>query len=133
MHLLDAEAERLRGEGNAAFKAKKFEEALDLYTKALRHAAPGPAAAIVFSNRAATLQKLSLISEAEQDCALAISCDKVNTRRRPIIASSHHMSLVMIVAPRLVQNPACSLTSHRLSLPELADSALKRSWIKLAV
>lgn len=76
--LLIAEAERLKAEGNSAFKKGKLDEALSTYTKALRHALPGSCAAVLFSNRAATLQRLSCLSEAEQDCALAISCDKAS-------------------------------------------------------
>ncbi|PAA94408.1 hypothetical protein BOX15_Mlig007117g1 [Macrostomum lignano] len=65
-------AESKKAAGNEAFKAGKFEEAVELYTKATQL---NPESAVYFSNRAMALLKLERFAAAEADCCSALELD----------------------------------------------------------
>ena len=64
-----AAADALRLQGNEAFGAARYEEAVGLYTDALSHA---PRSAVLYANRALALLKLHAYAEAEEDCDAAL-------------------------------------------------------------
>jgi tetratricopeptide (TPR) repeat protein len=74
-----AEAAAQRQLGNAAFRRGAFAEAADVYSAALRlcPGGDGAAAAPLFANRAAALQRLGHAAAAERDCSRAIALDAV--------------------------------------------------------
>jgi len=67
-----AAAEALKANGNAAFGAARYEEAVGLYTDALGHA---PRNAVLYANRALALLKLNAHAEAEEDCDASLLLD----------------------------------------------------------
>jgi len=65
-----AERERLRNEGNIAYKAGRFEDAAELYAQAIA-AVPDVPDATCLANRAAALLQLGRLDEALADCQAA--------------------------------------------------------------
>ncbi|KAM0791868.1 hypothetical protein ACM66B_004125 [Microbotryomycetes sp. NB124-2] len=78
---LSAEAQEAKDQGDAAFKAKDFDRALEHYSKALEHA---PESAHVFANRSLVHLKLGnsslAISDAEKSINLSPSWGKAYVR-----------------------------------------------------
>ncbi|XP_077298366.1 unc-45 myosin chaperone [Arctopsyche grandis] len=72
------EAEQLKSEGNAAFGEGRFEQAVELYSRALKRAGSGGAAgdsrdvAVYYKNRAAAHLKLGHAQSALDDCEAAL-------------------------------------------------------------
>jgi len=69
------EANRLKVDGNKAMARKEYEEAIKLYSMALRLAPAGPQSHVFFSNRAAALCYLERYEEAELDAERALALD----------------------------------------------------------
>ena len=67
-----AASEAMRLQGNEAFGATRYEEAVGLYTDALGHT---PRSAVLYANRALALLKLGANAEAEEDCDAALLID----------------------------------------------------------
>ncbi|CAN9500846.1 unnamed protein product [Ophioblennius macclurei] len=67
-----AEAERLKSDGNDQMKVENFSAAISFYSKAI---AINPQNAVYYCNRAAALSKLGNYSGAVQDCEAAINID----------------------------------------------------------
>jgi len=67
-----AAAEALKVQGNNAFAAARYEDAIGMYTDALGHA---PRNAVLYANRALSLLKLHAHAEAEEDCDAALLLD----------------------------------------------------------
>ena len=65
-------SDALRVQGNNAFGAARYEEAVGLYTDALGHT---PRSAVLYANRALALLKLAANVEAEEDCDAALLID----------------------------------------------------------
>ena len=65
-------AEARKNDGNAAYKAGLYEEALTLYSQAVYH---NPNSAVYYSNRSAALMMLDRYQEALDDCTQAIKLD----------------------------------------------------------
>ncbi|KAG8345002.1 putative Tetratricopeptide repeat [Trypanosoma vivax] len=65
--------EELKGKGNDAFKAKKFEEAIEWYTKAIDLDPKAESSAPLYSNRAACWQNLGKFDNALADSESCIS------------------------------------------------------------
>lgn len=63
--------------GNTAYKAGRYEEACEHYTKAIHH---NPNNATYWSNRSAALMMLQDFSSAIDDCAQAIKLDEAFTK-----------------------------------------------------
>ena len=72
------EAERLKEEGNAAFRAKKFDEAVRLYGAAIA-ASPAPVS-VYFSNRAAAFLLQNKLDEALADARESVRLDPSNSK-----------------------------------------------------
>ena len=72
--MTDAEAERLRLQGNDAFNKKDWERAADLYQRSIEHNG-GKNSAKTYSNLAATFCKLSQFDEASRAAARATAVD----------------------------------------------------------
>ena len=72
-------ADELRRRGNATFEAARYEEAVALYTEALRRA---PRAAALYANRALALLKLRAHAEVEEDCSAALALDPAHVKAR---------------------------------------------------
>ena len=68
-----AAADALKAQGNAAFGAARYEEAVGLYTDALGHT---PRSAVLYANRALALLKLGAHAEAEEDCGASLLIDR---------------------------------------------------------
>jgi len=66
------EAERLKGEGNAAISRGQNEEAVDFYGRAIDL---NPTVAVYYANRSVAFDKLGRTEEAIQDCRQAIELD----------------------------------------------------------
>ena len=66
-------AEEHKARGNEAYKAGKYDEACQQYTKAIFH---NPNCATYWSNRSAALMMLQKYSSALEDCAQAIKLDE---------------------------------------------------------
>ncbi|OQR66579.1 small glutamine-rich tetratricopeptide repeat-containing protein alpha-like [Tropilaelaps mercedesae] len=66
------EAEAAKLEGNELLKAEKYQEALEMYSKAIDL---DPYNAVYFCNRAAAFSKLDKSSEAIEDCEAALKID----------------------------------------------------------
>lgn len=64
--------EALKNKGNDLFKAKKFKEAIEYYTKAIKVKEDE---AILYSNRAICYLNLNKYFDAKEDCDLAIKID----------------------------------------------------------
>lgn len=78
-------AQHLKGLGNKAYSSKKFEEAIEHYTKAIA-AAPS---AVFFSNRAACFANLNKPQEVIKDCNEALKIDRTYVKalnRRAVAA-----------------------------------------------
>jgi len=67
---LTIKADELKGQGNACFKAKKWKEALEWYTKAIEMG--GEKTATYYSNRATVHYKLESYGSAELDATTAV-------------------------------------------------------------
>lgn len=67
-----AEAERLKSDGNEQMKVENYAAAVSFYSKAI---SINPQNAVYYCNRAAALSKLSNYSGAVQDCERAINID----------------------------------------------------------
>merc|ERR1712018_35910 len=65
------QAQRLKNEGNAFMKEKKFQEAVDKYSEAIKV----QESAVFYCNRAAAYTSMENYEEALQDCKKAISFD----------------------------------------------------------
>lgn len=65
----------LKSAGNTAVTGKKYEQAVEHYTKALALQPSAGYAALLHSNRAAALQSLDRLAEALADCGRAIALD----------------------------------------------------------
>jgi Asp-tRNA(Asn)/Glu-tRNA(Gln) amidotransferase A subunit family amidase len=65
-------AEVAKEEGNAAFKAGRYDEAVKRYSEAIQYK---PHAAVYFSNRAMAYLKLGIYTAAEADCDAALELD----------------------------------------------------------
>jgi Asp-tRNA(Asn)/Glu-tRNA(Gln) amidotransferase A subunit family amidase len=65
-------AERSKEEGNAAFKAGRYNEAVKRYSEAIQY---NPQIAVYFSNRAMAYLKLGSYTAAEADCDAALELD----------------------------------------------------------
>lgn len=70
-------AELLKEKGNAAFKGKQWNKAVNYYSEALKLNRKN---ATYFCNRAAAYLELGLFQQAEDDCSQAISLDKKNVK-----------------------------------------------------
>lgn len=81
-----ARAERLKTEGNTLLKAKKYEEALEQYTRCIELDDKN---AVYFSNRAAAKIMLSRFSEAVDDCKRSIALDGKFMRPREKLATAY--------------------------------------------
>ena len=68
----EAEADALRQQGNAAFKAGDYASAAACYSQGI---ALSPASAVLFANRAMALLKLGDFAAAEADCDAALAID----------------------------------------------------------
>ena len=66
------EAERLKTEGNNLMRTEKFQEALDMYTKAIELDGSNP---VFYCNRAAAHSKMNNHHLAIEDCQRAIDMD----------------------------------------------------------
>lgn len=75
-------AELLKEKGNDAFKAASFEQAIDLYTQAIKAAADdaAPLALSCFNNRAACHQQLSNFSAVIRDCTHVLEFEPENQK-----------------------------------------------------
>ena len=72
MEKQESESEVLKNEGNALFKAAKYEEANEKYTKALESSKEEKLIAICYANRAFCQIKLENYGTALEDSQLAI-------------------------------------------------------------
>jgi len=70
-------AEASREDGNSAFRAGKYREAVDWYTKAIELES---AKAVAYSNRAMAYLKLECFAEAESDATEALELDSKNVK-----------------------------------------------------
>ncbi|KAL9238352.1 hypothetical protein vseg_012784 [Gypsophila vaccaria] len=70
-------AELLKEKGNAAYKGKQWNKAVNFYTEAIKLNGKN---ATYFSNRAAAYLELACFQKAEEDCTQAISLDKKNVK-----------------------------------------------------
>ncbi|KAK9690845.1 hypothetical protein RND81_09G157800 [Saponaria officinalis] len=70
-------AELLKEKGNAAYKGKQWNKAVNFYTEAIKLNGMN---ATYFSNRAAAYLELACFQKAEEDCTQAISLDKKNVK-----------------------------------------------------
>nr|XP_058961372.1 tetratricopeptide repeat protein 12-like isoform X1 [Pocillopora verrucosa] len=68
----EAEAEKLKGKGNAAFKEGNYPEAISNYTVAITKSGSNP---VLYTNRAQAYIKLNDFNSAIQDCNLALKID----------------------------------------------------------
>lgn len=68
MTITNMEAEKFKNEGNQAFAAGKYEEAIELYTKAVKAGGEDREVAVFHKNRAAAYLKLDQYKEAVDDC-----------------------------------------------------------------
>jgi len=68
----ETDAERLKEEGNAAFKAGRYDDAARRYSEAIQR---NPDNAVYYSNRAMANLKLGLYSFAEGDCDTALEIE----------------------------------------------------------
>lgn len=73
----NAEAENLKGQGNVAMQAKKYDEAIELYSRAIEIQPTNP---IYLSNRAAAYSATRQHEEARQDAELAVAADPKYTK-----------------------------------------------------
>ena len=80
------EAEALKVEGNNKLKAKDYNAALDLYTKAIELDGDN---AVFYSNRAAANLLLRRFTEAVDDCKRAINLDREFLRPRERLAAAY--------------------------------------------
>lgn len=67
------EAERLNSAGNALMQQKKFQEALDTYTSAIKLAPAGPNSHVYFSNRSAAYLSLNEYERSIRDCEYSLA------------------------------------------------------------
>ncbi|PFX15385.1 Tetratricopeptide repeat protein 12 [Stylophora pistillata] len=68
----EAEAEKLKGKGNAAFKEGNYSEAISNYSMAISQSGSNP---VLYTNRAQAYIKLNDFDSAIQDCNLALKID----------------------------------------------------------
>ncbi|KAF2762036.1 small glutamine-rich tetratricopeptide repeat-containing protein A [Pseudovirgaria hyperparasitica] len=71
------EAEKLKGQGNAAMQKKDYKSAIEFYTKALDLTPLNP---IYLSNRAAAYSGSQMHEEAKQDAEMAVAADPKYTK-----------------------------------------------------
>lgn len=98
-------AVELKGQGNACFSRREFQQALGLYSQALRYipisseGTDETLLATLYVNRASTMHKLGLLEECLRDCERAISVSpnyaKAFYRRGMVHASSGNYSSAM--------------------------------------
>lgn len=72
-----AASEALRAQGNTAFGAAQYEDAVEAYTAALELT---PRSAVLYANRALALLKLRLAAEADEDCTAALEIDSKHVK-----------------------------------------------------
>ncbi|CAI5469369.1 unnamed protein product [Closterium sp. Yama58-4] len=72
-----SQAEIAKEKGNKAYKQKKYQEAVDHYTTAIRHDSKN---ATYYSNRAMAYLNLHNFEQVEADCTAALSLDKKNVK-----------------------------------------------------
>ena len=82
-----AASDALKLQGNDAFGAARYEEAVGLYTDALGHA---PRNGVLYANRALALLKLHAHAEAEEDCDAALLLDPSNVKAMLRRAQARH-------------------------------------------
>ncbi|KAG0471637.1 hypothetical protein HPP92_016183, partial [Vanilla planifolia] len=70
-------SELLKEKGNAAFKGKQWNKAVNFYTEAIKL---NDSNATLYSNRAAAYLELGCFQQAEADCSQAIFLDKKNVK-----------------------------------------------------
>ncbi|CAN6543828.1 unnamed protein product [Malus baccata var. baccata] len=70
-------SELLKEKGNAAFKGRQWNKAVNYYTEAIKL---NMMSATYYSNRAAAYLELACFQQAEEDCSKAISLDKKNVK-----------------------------------------------------
>lgn len=70
-------AEEAKEKGNVQFKASKFEDAVQMYSRAIYLDGNNP---IYYSNRAMALMKLGRYDEAEADCTKALEIDPLQVK-----------------------------------------------------
>ena len=70
-------SDALKAQGNAAFGAARYEEAVGLYTDALSHT---PRSATLYANRALALLKLGAHEEAAEDCDAALLVEPAHAK-----------------------------------------------------
>ncbi|KAF2294053.1 hypothetical protein GH714_007121 [Hevea brasiliensis] len=70
-------SELLKEKGNAAFKGKQWNKAVNYYTEAIKLNGTN---ATYYCNRAAAYLELGCFQQAEEDCSKAISLDKKNVK-----------------------------------------------------
>ncbi|KAF3435026.1 hypothetical protein FNV43_RR22113 [Rhamnella rubrinervis] len=70
-------SELLKEKGNAAFKGKQWNKAVNYYTEAIKLNGTN---ATYYSNRAAAYLELGCFQQAEEDCSNAIALDKKNVK-----------------------------------------------------
>ncbi|KAE8716774.1 Outer envelope protein 64 [Hibiscus syriacus] len=70
-------SELLKEKGNAAFKGKQWNKAVNYYTEAIKL---NETNATYYNNRAAAFLELGCFQQAEEDCNKAISLDKKNVK-----------------------------------------------------
>ncbi|XP_057978067.1 outer envelope protein 64, mitochondrial [Malania oleifera] len=70
-------AELLKEKGNAAFKGRQWNKAVNYYSEAIKLNGTN---ATFYSNRAAAYLELGCFQQAEEDCSMALSLDKKNVK-----------------------------------------------------
>ncbi|EGO22521.1 hypothetical protein SERLADRAFT_440542 [Serpula lacrymans var. lacrymans S7.9] len=82
-----AQAEKRKEEGNVAFKAKRYGEAIDLYTKAIAHVVPdlNPSEPAFLTNRAASYMALKRFRLALSDCQQAATLQAESPSSKTLI------------------------------------------------
>lgn len=70
-------SELLKEKGNAAFKGKQWNKAVNYYSEAIKL---NGTSATYYSNRAAAYLELGCFQQAEEDCSKTISLDKKNVK-----------------------------------------------------
>lgn len=70
-------SELLKEKGNAAYKGKQWNKAVNYYSEAIKLNGKN---ATYYSNRAAAYLQLGCFQKAEEDCNMAISLDKKNVK-----------------------------------------------------
>jgi len=134
-----AAAEALRLQGNEAFGAARYEEAVGKYTDALVHM---PRSATLYANRALGLLKLHAYAEAEEDCDAALLIEPAHVKALLRRAQARHagakydsaledLERALEVEPR--NSAARALMSECRRFKTLATPRPKAPLVKVAV